>query len=274
MAKISGLFFVVAGTASLCAALVMHSGSATDQRISSKQSNIVNVPGSTSDIALPMAPEGMPAYLRWPASPVEQTEDQAAPLVVTIPKRDTTLSDSTSTIGARSDTPMPGDGSLLVRALQRELRRVGCYDGALNESWTLATRTAMKAFTNRINASLPIDKPDQVLLALVQSYRERVCGVACPPGEDLAKDDRCLSHVVLARLATKAPQNSATLPTAGRPRDLVTPVLSTVTPTEVPSAEYTNVTRVPATASVKAARVRASRPPSNFAGAFFRLFGW
>jgi hypothetical protein len=288
MAKARGFFFLVAGTASLCVAHVMHSSTATDHRISSKQSDIVSGPGSTTDSVLPVASEGMPVYLRHAVSSVEPTEDQAAPVVVTIPIRNNAPSPNTSTIAARSDTPMPGDRALLVRELQRELRRVGCYDGALNESWTLATRTAMKAFTNRINASLPIDKPDQVLLALVQSYRERVCGVVCPPGEDLAKDGRCLSHVILARMATKAPQNSATSPTAGRPRDLVTSVWSTVTPAQPeirdlanrqlalaePSAENANATRVSTTAAGKAARARASRPPGNFARAFFRLFGW
>ena len=41
----------------------------------------------------------------------------------------------------------------------------------------------MKAFTDRVNASLPVDKPDQILLALVQNHQ----GVACVPQPVLAK---------------------------------------------------------------------------------------
>ena len=41
----------------------------------------------------------------------------------------------------------------------------------------------MKAFTTRVNATLPVDKPDHILLALVQGHQ----GVACAPKPVLAK---------------------------------------------------------------------------------------
>jgi hypothetical protein len=41
--------------------------------------------------------------------------------------------------------PIPTDRATLARELQHELRRVGCYDGALNGVWTTSTRNAMKA---------------------------------------------------------------------------------------------------------------------------------
>ena len=47
---------------------------------------------------------------------------------------------------------MPTDRASLARDLQSELRRVGCYSGELNGIWTPATRKAMKAFTERVNA--------------------------------------------------------------------------------------------------------------------------
>lgn len=269
MAKISGLFVIVAGTASLGAAYVMHSNTAGDHKnghqVESKQSDIANDPSGT-DAALVAS----------------ETGDPAVPVVVRVPRRNTAPS-NTSMVAARSASPVLGDHASLVRELQRELRRVGCYDGPLNESWTLATRTAMKTFTNRINAILPIDKPDQVLLTLVQGYRDRVCDVACPPGEGLAKDGRCLSNAILARATKTAPQNSATPAMAEQPRDLVTSVSSTVTPADPgiangqaradPSAER-------GTAAAKTARGRemamhrASRRRSTFAGGFFGLFGW
>jgi hypothetical protein len=284
MAKVNGLFVIVAGTASLCAAYVMHSSTATHHQIESKQIDIVMDPSSRTDTVRVVASEGLRAHLRRPATSVEPGEDQAASAVVTIVKRNHAPIVNTSAATRRWATPVPGDHTSLVGELQRELRRVGCYDGALNESWTLATRTAMKTFTNRINAILPIDKPDQILLTLVQGYRDRVCGVACPPGEGLAKDGRCLPNVVLALATKKAPQNTATA-AAEKPRDLVTSVWSTVTPDPAdgpmlsadPTAEHANVPRVAATAAAQTVRVRPQRAyqrRTSFARGLFGLFGW
>jgi len=75
---------------------------------------------------------------------------------------------------AIAPAPRDGQGSI-ARQLQGELKRVGCYDGELSGVWTTSTRLAMQNFTERVNAKLPIDKPDYILLALVQSQQRRVC---------------------------------------------------------------------------------------------------
>jgi hypothetical protein len=284
MVKVNGLFVIVAGTASLCTVYVMHSSTAMHHQIESKQIGSLMDPSSgTTDTARVVASEGMGAYLRPPTTPVEPAEDQA--VVVTIVKRNHAPIVNTSATTTRWAAPVPDDRTSLVGELQRELRRVGCYDGALNESWTLATRTAMKTFTNRINAILPIDKPDQILLTLVKGYRDRVCGVECSPGEGLANDGRCLPNVVLALATKKAPQNGAT-GAAEQPRDLVTSVWSSVTPAHPaddpmlsadPTAEHANVPRVAATAVAQRVRVRPQRAyprRSSFARGLFGLFGW
>jgi hypothetical protein len=85
----------------------------------------------------------------------------------------------------------------LAQQLQRELARVGCYDGEINGVWTPATRRALKAFMDRVNAALPTEAPDRIQLALVEAARERVCGAACPAGETVA-EGRCIPNVVLA----------------------------------------------------------------------------
>ncbi len=94
----------------------------------------------------------------------------------------------------------------LAQQLQRELARVGCYDGEINGVWTPATRRALKAFMDRVNAALPTEAPDRIQLALVEAARERVCGAACPAGETLA-EGRCIPNVVLA--ARKFAPNAA-----------------------------------------------------------------
>ena len=104
MAKTSGLFVALASTAILCTAYVLYSRTAMDYQIESKQTDIVKGPGSGTDTALVAVPEAFRAYLRRSTTPVEPTEDQAAPEVVTITKRNNAPSVNTSTFAARSGT--------------------------------------------------------------------------------------------------------------------------------------------------------------------------
>jgi len=173
MSKASGHFLVLAGAAILCAGLAMQWRLGTDGQA-------VRQPGEDSDLA-PWA-----AHEWWRAespslAPSQPEAAEIATVVVTVPKRKETAAKASAAPAARSATP--GDRSSVARELQRELRRVGCYDGELSGVWTQRTRMAMKAFTDRVNASLPVDKPDQILLALVQSHQ----GVACVPPPVLAK---------------------------------------------------------------------------------------
>lgn len=74
----------------------------------------------------------------------------------------------------------PTDRATLARALQRELKRVGCYQGEISGVWTTSSRMAMKTFNEHVNATLPVDNPDPVLLSLVQGRRERACSAPTP----------------------------------------------------------------------------------------------
>ena len=114
-------------------------------------------------------------------------------------------------IFTQKTTPMGGQGSL-AQDLQRELARVGCYDGQINGMWTTSTRQAMKAFLERVNATLPIHQPDGVLLALVQSQRVKTCGTSCPSDQTLADDGRCMPTAIFLR---GAPKEKAVLATSG-----------------------------------------------------------
>jgi peptidoglycan hydrolase-like protein with peptidoglycan-binding domain len=123
----------------------------------------------------------------------------STPVVVTIPHRPSERAAAPSRTSA-----IPGDRDTLTRELQKELRRVGCYEGELNGAWTPSTRRAMKAFTDRVNATLPVGEPDGVLFAMVQSQQDRVCGKSCPTGQGLSEDDRCLPDAFLAKATKKA----------------------------------------------------------------------
>jgi hypothetical protein len=176
--------------------------------------------GLTTTIAEPAAParsagqagEAEPApRIAWhrPPAPAEESmsteparvEPARAVAVPTGPRKP---------IGQPSNADVPAtDPVTLVRELQRELHRVGCYSAQVTGLWTPSTRRAMQEFMGRANASLPVDKPDEVLLALVRSFPGKACGAPCLQGESLTPAGRCVPGVVADGVARRArsPEN-------------------------------------------------------------------
>ncbi len=108
--------------------------------------------------------------------------------------------------GRRLSSSRPADDDArreLVKDLQRELKRVGCYDGEINGAWTLGSRKAMTAFTERVNATLPLDEPDYILLTLVQGHTAQACGLGCPGGQALNDAGKCVPRAILAQSAKR-----------------------------------------------------------------------
>jgi hypothetical protein len=100
--------------------------------------------------------------------------DQGTAPIVIVPHR-TTESQSAPVLQIPS-VPVPRDMASLTREIQRELKRVGCYDGDLNGKWNAQSRSAMKTFTDYVNAKLPVERPDYILLRLVQGHKGKACG--------------------------------------------------------------------------------------------------
>ncbi len=139
-------------------------------------------------------------------SPHAGRDTTAAPTPVSEPSQAPVASEmgwqtivSTATPAPVELTPRdPSARYKLVLEIQQELRRVGCYGGRLDGSWKNGLKTAMKEFTDRVNATLPLDQPDYIQLTLIQSQRDEVCG-ACPAGQSLAASGRCVGHPVMAQ---------------------------------------------------------------------------
>jgi hypothetical protein len=149
-----------------------------------------------------------------------------------------------------------GDPVRLVQELQRELRRLGCYFQEINGEWTPATRRAMKDFTERVNAVLPLDAPEPLLLAFLRSEQKPICGDTCPQGQVLTKDNRCLPSALLGLSPAK-------LAALMERTDTKKSVADGSAPPPAPSA-------TPSVASAYRAR-----PPRNNVGSWvFGLFGW
>ena len=175
---------------------------------------------------------------------------------------------------------VPRGRDAIERQLQKELKRVGCYSGELNGVWTTSTRRAMQAFTDRVNAVLPIDQPDGILLALLQGHPGKVCGAPCPVGQGLSRHIQCVPNAILAmtgRTKIAVAANKKPTPTTSA-WTVKTTIAGGAPPTEHPG----NVPRVDATPAAAPApgptqrRVAEKhwRPPSvrrerNWASALF-----
>ena len=175
---------------------------------------------------------------------------------------------------ARANIALPSTSQpLLAQHLQRELVRVGCYEGEVNGAWTPATRRAMKAFTDRVNATLPTDEPDFILLSLVQAAQGKVCGTACPVGEAPADDGRCMPNAVLAgkkmpHLARAHPVAAPTLQT--EPANHLGPTGQSGVP--VQPADPLSQPAIPAAVKRSDARRSTSPPQGFFGNGIFKQF--
>jgi len=128
--------------------------------------------------------------------PSQQSPGAAAssgdpPVIISVPQRSPTQNAQVRGEEPQQIFPLPGDRGGLASALQRELQRVGCYDREINGVWTTSSRMAMQAFLERVNAALPFDEPDLILLRLVQAHSGTACGRLCPAGESLSRRETC-----------------------------------------------------------------------------------
>ena len=85
----------------------------------------------------------------------------------------------------------------LVVEIQRKLKKRGCYWGRIDGSWGAGTKYAMQAFVDRINAALPIEQPDYLLLTLLQTNSDRSCG-ECPSGQTVTVGGSCVPQTTVA----------------------------------------------------------------------------
>ena len=207
MAKAGGFLLIAAGLAA--AAYVAVPRGDTDYPELPQQIGMVNTAPAVAP-SQPAPASSQSAFRQAPpalaAEPV--IPPFSAPVVVTFAHRPGI--EPTSAPVART-SPVPRDRDGLARELQKELKRVGCYEGELNGAWTPTTKAAMKAFTDRINATLPVDEPDPILFTLVQGQQDKVCGKPCPAGQGVSHDGRCVPNAILVQAARKgAPPVPAT----------------------------------------------------------------
>lgn len=159
----------------------------------------------------------------WPEP--EITEDAVAlagptftPAIITAPAPSPAAKAASSGEGGstRYDDLRREDDRSLARAVQRELKRAGCYDGPINGAWSPSTRRAMAEFTGLVNARLPVDHPDPILLVLLETHDKVSCGAgaagAAPParkGEVASIADEAPPAPARASASVDQPSDSA-----------------------------------------------------------------
>jgi hypothetical protein len=63
----------------------------------------------------------------------------------------------------------------LAEALQRELKRLGCYRGGIDGVWGPESRSALTYFNQQAKMALPTDVPEEASLATLRMVNARVC---------------------------------------------------------------------------------------------------
>jgi hypothetical protein len=87
---------------------------------------------------------------------------------------------------ASRDTPA------LARALQAELRRVGCDPGGVDGNWGGRAKGALEQFTRHAGVAMPADQPTSAALDAVKAQKGRVCPRECGAGQ-VEVNDRCVA---------------------------------------------------------------------------------
>lgn len=82
-------------------------------------------------------------------------------------------------------SPQPQSDREIAHAIQAALKDADCYRGKVTGRWTPMTSAAMDEFTMRVNARLPVDKPDPVLLALIETHDEVSCADGPSPKNNI-----------------------------------------------------------------------------------------
>jgi hypothetical protein len=93
----------------------------------------------------------------------------------------------------------------LARALQSELKRVGCDPGSLDGTWGVKSRQALERFARLSTLPIPTGEPTEAALQGVAGQMGRICPLACEPGETEVNGS-CVPKKADRRKAAPRPQ--------------------------------------------------------------------
>ncbi|MGF1650604.1 MAG: peptidoglycan-binding protein [Hyphomicrobiaceae bacterium] len=160
-----------------------------------------------------VAPQAIPVHAAHPYADEAQSLGRVAEIGFTA--RTLIAAGTVHAIPKRVSSVAPGDAETreaVVRSLQFELRRAGCYNGAIDGAWTPSTRAAADDLVLSSNSKLPTTEPDYVLLALARRAGDGSCGGAANVRLAARADGGAWasgSEALLAATPAAAPQATA-----------------------------------------------------------------
>jgi hypothetical protein len=96
------------------------------------------------------------------------------------------------------DVERQQDPQALARALQTELKRVGCYPGAVDGVWGGQSKEALGKFARHAKMALPTEEPTSAVLKAVTTQKDRICSLECDGG-DREVEGRCVAEIRSAK---------------------------------------------------------------------------
>jgi hypothetical protein len=94
--------------------------------------------------------------------------------------------------GPKAPDASPSDPAALVRAVQTELKRVGCYSGSIDGQWDSRARDALAEFTRITKSAIATDEPTSAGLEAIAGQKSRICPLRCGSGE-IEMNGRCVA---------------------------------------------------------------------------------
>jgi uncharacterized caspase-like protein len=100
--------------------------------------------------------------------------------------------------------PAAPTGSALVLEIKKELKRVGCYSGKIDDNWkSPETKQSLAKFAKVANLAKVPDEPDARFLNSVSSQITRVCPIECGKNE-VESNGKCVAKAApAAKTATR-----------------------------------------------------------------------
>lgn len=135
------------------------------------QSGLDNVKATLAEIVPGLARWTQKAYAVEPASNIKVAE--AAPDLPVTSNDGSALREAQTRV-AQQQADVQAQ-RVLVRSIQQELQRVGCYAGSVDGNWSDGTRSAMNAFNDSVQVKLPLKSPDYILLTMLQGHARQAC---------------------------------------------------------------------------------------------------
>jgi hypothetical protein len=103
--------------------------------------------------------------------------------------------ESVKTAALESNVPdaAPTEPEALIRVVQTELKRVGCYFGGIDGQWGDRSREPLADFAGFTKLTLPTDEPTSEALQAIAGQKSRVCPLQCS-GDEREVNGRCVAR--------------------------------------------------------------------------------